>query len=166
MTVEVTDADIEAACSWLESWEPGPELTQDKLADAFARHRELSERKYKAWHDAVIDELIITHLLSLENEADPKKALNDLMVWHQQIALDPAVSKDARKLLAEGERIGLEKAAGRHLRELSDEIIPDLNNIARAIEDEGDRCYLGSTNDADALSRIAEWLDHNMRLDS
>lgn len=46
---------------------------------------------------------------------------------------------------------------------LSDEIIPDLNNIVRAIEDEGDRCYLGSTNDADRLREIANWLDTKFR---
>lgn len=46
---------------------------------------------------------------------------------------------------------------------LSDEIIPDLNNIVRAIEDEGDRCYLSSTNDADRLREIANWLDTKFR---
>lgn len=46
---------------------------------------------------------------------------------------------------------------------LSDEIIPDLNNIVRAIEDEGDRCYLGSTNDADRLREIADWLETKFR---
>ncbi len=35
----ITDADIEAACSFLETWEPGPERTQDKLAITFAAHR-------------------------------------------------------------------------------------------------------------------------------
>lgn len=46
---------------------------------------------------------------------------------------------------------------------LSDEIIPDLNNIVRDIEDEGDRCYFGSTNDADRLREIADWLETNFR---
>lgn len=46
---------------------------------------------------------------------------------------------------------------------LSDEIIPDLNNIVRDIEDEGDRCYFGSTNDADRLREIADWLEANFR---
>ncbi len=45
------------------------------------------------------------------------------------------------------------------LAELLGEIMPDLNNISRAIEDEGDRCYLGSTNDADDLREIAARLD-------
>lgn len=46
---------------------------------------------------------------------------------------------------------------------LSKKIIPDLNNIVRAIEDEGDRCYLGSTNDADDLKKIANWLERKFR---
>lgn len=43
-----------------------------------------------------------------------------------------------------------------------DHIRSDLNNIVRALEDEGDRIYLGSTNDADELRQIArafeDWL--------
>jgi hypothetical protein len=39
-------------------------------------------------------------------------------------------------------------------------IVSDLNNITREIEDEGDRAYLGSTNDADRLKEIAETLDN------
>lgn len=43
-----------------------------------------------------------------------------------------------------------------------DHIRSDLNNISRAIEDEGDRCYFGSTNDPDELRRVAcdfeDWL--------
>lgn len=37
--VVVTQADLNASADFLESWEPGPELTSDKLAMAFARHR-------------------------------------------------------------------------------------------------------------------------------
>ena len=37
-----------------------------------------------------------------------------------------------------------------------DHIRSDLNNISRAIEDEGDRAYFGSTNDADELRQIAQ----------
>lgn len=35
----ITDADREAAASFLENWEPGPEMTVVKLARAFAAHR-------------------------------------------------------------------------------------------------------------------------------
>lgn len=37
--VEMTQADWDAAADWLESWEPGPEMTVVKLAKTFARHR-------------------------------------------------------------------------------------------------------------------------------
>ena len=37
--------------------------------------------------------------------------------------------------------------------------LSDLNNIVRSMEDEGDRVYLGSTNDADELRKIAEMFD-------
>lgn len=38
--IAVTQADRNAAADFLESWEPGPEMTVVKLARAFARHRE------------------------------------------------------------------------------------------------------------------------------
>lgn len=38
-------------------------------------------------------------------------------------------------------------------------IASTLNNIAADIEDEGDRAYFGSTNDADKLKEIAEQID-------
>ena len=41
----------------------------------------------------------------------------------------------------------------------SDALPSYLNNIVRDIEDEGDRAYFGSTNDADHLRQIAEDLD-------
>lgn len=34
-----------------------------------------------------------------------------------------------------------------------------LNNIVRALEDEGDRVFLGSTNDADDLREVVKMLD-------
>lgn len=58
----ITDADKEAAASFLESWEPGPEMTVVKLARAFANHREAEVpkevakivawlREIAAWHE-------------------------------------------------------------------------------------------------------------------
>jgi hypothetical protein len=38
-------------------------------------------------------------------------------------------------------------------------IVSDLNNMVEAIEEEGDRAYFGSTNDADRLKEIAAALD-------
>jgi hypothetical protein len=39
-------------------------------------------------------------------------------------------------------------------------IVSDLNNIVEAVEDDGDRAWFGSTNDADRLKEIAEALDN------
>lgn len=38
-------------------------------------------------------------------------------------------------------------------------IVSTLNNIVHAMEEEGDRTYFGSTNDADSLKEIASQLD-------
>lgn len=42
---------------------------------------------------------------------------------------------------------------------LLNEACPDLNNIVRAAEDESDRVYFGSSNDADELTAIARRID-------
>lgn len=46
---EITQADRDAAADFLESWEPGPEMTVVKLAKAFARHRLAERAKIVAW---------------------------------------------------------------------------------------------------------------------
>ncbi len=46
-------------------------------------------------------------------------------------------------------------------QEVLNEIVSGLNNIVRAFEDEGDRVYLGSTNDAEQLREIAELVDEH-----
>jgi hypothetical protein len=38
-------------------------------------------------------------------------------------------------------------------------IVSELNNIAYGIEEEGDRSFFGSTNDADRFREIAQQLD-------
>lgn len=48
--------------------------------------------------DAVIDELVIAHLYTAEHETNAKKALHDAIMWNVHVALDPAVSADARNL--------------------------------------------------------------------
>lgn len=63
----------------------------------------------------------------------------------------------APMLIAHGRKLEKAEVAKRF-----DHIRSDLNNISRAIEDEGDRCYFGSTNDPDELRRVAcdfeDWL--------
>ena len=63
------------------------------------------------WKERVIDQLVICHILSAEHEADPVKALNDLISWHVQVALDPLVSSDAAALVAAGAADMRERAA-------------------------------------------------------
>lgn len=46
---EITQADRDAAADFLESWEPGPEMTVVKLAKAFARHRMEERAAIVAW---------------------------------------------------------------------------------------------------------------------
>ena len=50
------------------------------------------------WKDAIIDESIVSWVYCEEHETNPRKALNDILVWNQMVALDPLVSKSARDL--------------------------------------------------------------------
>lgn len=44
----ITQADRDMAADFLESWEPGPEMTVVKLAKAFARHRQQAAAEERA----------------------------------------------------------------------------------------------------------------------
>lgn len=52
-----------------------------------------------AWKASVIDQLIIAHILTAEHENDPLKAIQDLLAYHADIAVDPRVSGAAAKLM-------------------------------------------------------------------
>lgn len=56
------------------------------------------------WKDAVIDELVCAHILNYEHEHNPRKAIHDAISWNVEVALDPAVSSDARALIELGQR--------------------------------------------------------------
>ena len=51
------------------------------------------------WKSAVIDQLVIAHILTAEHESDPLKAIQDLLAYHADIAVDPRVSGAAAKLV-------------------------------------------------------------------
>lgn len=51
------------------------------------------------WKAAVIDQLIIAHILTAEHEPDPLKAVQDLLAYHADIAVDPRISGAAAKLV-------------------------------------------------------------------
>ena len=51
------------------------------------------------WKSAVIDQLVIAHILTAEHESDPLKAIQDLLAYHADIAVDPRVSGAAATLV-------------------------------------------------------------------
>lgn len=55
------------------------------------------------WKNAVIEQLVVAHILTAEHESDPRKAIQDLLAYNSEIAVDPRVS-DAAALLAEQAR--------------------------------------------------------------
>ena len=55
--------------------------------------------------DIIIDKLIVCFAYSNAHEEDSKKALEDLIAWEIKIALDPAVSTDALKLIELGRKL-------------------------------------------------------------
>jgi len=51
------------------------------------------------WKDAVIDQLVVAHILTAEHETNPRKALQDLLAYHCDVAVDPRVSEAAARLV-------------------------------------------------------------------
>lgn len=83
-----------------------------KFLDAFAQAvindmgkmlAETAPTESPEWRKAVQNELVVLHLLDASNEENPRKALADIIEWNVKIALDPAVSKEARDLQASGQ---------------------------------------------------------------
>jgi hypothetical protein len=94
---------------------------------------ERREAELRAFKDTVIDALVCTCIYEAAHETDPRKALNDLLVWEGNVALDPKVSKAARELIersteplnatiaSQAARIaGLEADARRHQNWIND----------------------------------------------
>lgn len=54
----------------------------------------------EGFRTAVIDALVVDGIYTNGHDADPRKAVNDLLAWEAKIALDPAVSQEAADLHA------------------------------------------------------------------
>jgi len=86
--------------------------------------------KAEQFREALIDALVIVHSYTAEHDANPRKAVTDLIVVETQIALDPAVSSDAQALIdrgkkeAEQENAKLREALAELVR-LDDQYRPD-----------------------------------------
>ena len=77
------------------TWEP-----INNIADPLERFATLVlEADDGPWKAAVIDQLIIAHILTAEHESDPLKAIQDLLAYHADIAVDPRVSGAAATLV-------------------------------------------------------------------
>ena len=76
-------------------WEP-----INNIADPLERFAALVlEADDGPWKAAVIDQLVIAHILTAEHESDPLKAIQDLLAYHTDIAVDPRVSGAAAGLV-------------------------------------------------------------------
>jgi hypothetical protein len=51
------------------------------------------------WKHIIIEKLVMCGILRKEHEMNPRLAVDDLLAWEVSVALDPAVSDDARRLL-------------------------------------------------------------------
>ena len=76
-----------------------PVIYQHPLDEPGARAK---EQKNADWKQAIDDALVSAHLGTVESIPDPEEALNQLLAWHQMVALDPKVSEDARNLVERG----------------------------------------------------------------
>lgn len=56
-------------------------------------------RQNNDFYNAVIDELVCCHIYSKEHDSNPRKAIQDIIKWNCDVALDPAVSSDAQSLV-------------------------------------------------------------------
>ena len=54
------------------------------------------------WKEAVISELVVSHIYQAKHDTDPRKAIQDAISWNTDIALDPQVSSDAQALIDRG----------------------------------------------------------------
>ena len=77
-----------------------PYIGKNVSAD-FARQLERELAAAQEWREAVLNELIVAHIYTKEHDTNPRKAIQDAITWNCQVALDPAVSSDARKLVAQ-----------------------------------------------------------------
>ena len=51
------------------------------------------------WKEEVINELVVAHIYKGEHETNPRKAIQDIISWNCEAALDPKVSQAAHDLL-------------------------------------------------------------------
>ena len=75
------------------------------LAEALAALDTAQPVQANEWKAAVIDALVAAHILTPENAIYPRKAVQDVIDWNCQVALDPRVSSKAQALVDSGKSV-------------------------------------------------------------
>lgn len=60
------------------------------------------EPKLNPYEEAVIDQLVVAHIYNETHDHDARKAVDDLISYHVDVALDPSVSAAAEALVSRG----------------------------------------------------------------
>jgi hypothetical protein len=71
----------------------------------------LEDESQNYWKAVLIDELMCIGIYTKEHDKNPKKALHEVILWNQAVAIDPAVSTDAATLIKQAKREALLEAA-------------------------------------------------------
>lgn len=116
----------------------------------------IADETQNPWKSAIINELVVDCIYQAEHEADPRRALADIIEWNMQVALDPKVSADARKLQQEAIDAALESVAqalenGHFLYEYSPPAML-AKEAARVI-----RAKFGTNPLVEAQAEVAHW---------
>lgn len=97
---------VEIALAMCESFGEDPreegKYSEERWKDfvpAAIQFQTLMEGRKHVWREAVINELLVQGIYSLEHESNPWKAVRDMIQWEVDVALDPRVSKAARDLI-------------------------------------------------------------------
>ncbi len=106
------------------------------------------------WREAVLNELIVAHIYTKEHDTNPRKAVQDAITWNCQVAIDPAVSTDAQKLIAAAqEALAKEKERAEKFRWQ----VIDTCKRAEAAERERDRYK--REHEADKTGQLISYLN-------
>jgi Arc/MetJ-type ribon-helix-helix transcriptional regulator len=71
----------------------------------------LEDEHQNPWKAVLIDEIVCIGIYTKEHDKNPKKALHEVILWNQAVAIDPAVSTDAATLIKQSKREVLLEAA-------------------------------------------------------
>jgi hypothetical protein len=74
--------------------------------------------RLREWKEAIDNALVCAHIGTADSFPDARTALNALCAWCEQIALDPAVSQDARALIDKGREGAMGKPLEDYIAEL------------------------------------------------